>query len=108
GAAAGPASPGAWVAEGRTGSRTCAQLSASADAGDPASELVYTLTAAPTHGTLKLNNVALAVNDTFTQDDINTGNVSYSHDGSDKIGRASCRDSDENCTAAAGALSMTC
>src|SRR5207244_2414457 len=74
------ANTGLSVSEGTSATITSSQLAASGDAGDPASELVYTVTAAPTHGTLKLNNVATS---TFTQDDINTGKVSYTQDGSD-------------------------
>lgn len=42
-----------------------------------AASLVYTLKTAPSYGTLKLNGTALNVNDTFTQADINAGNVAY-------------------------------
>ena len=43
------------------------------DGSDPAGSLVYTLTAAPAHGTLKNNGSALSAGGTFTQDDINSG-----------------------------------
>src|SRR5207249_968444 len=69
------------LGEGTTAVITSAKLTAVGDAGDPASEFVYTITTAPTHGTLKINNVALAVNGTFTQGDINTGKVSYTQVG---------------------------
>src|SRR5207248_921692 len=55
-------------------------LNATADAGDAASELVYTLTTAPAHGTLKLSGTALTAGGTFTQDDVNTRNGTYTSD----------------------------
>ncbi|MBW4497882.1 MAG: DUF4347 domain-containing protein, partial [Oscillatoria princeps RMCB-10] len=45
--------------------------------------ITHTVTALPANGTLKLNNTALAVNDTFTQADINNGNLTYTHNGSE-------------------------
>src|SRR5207247_1602357 len=56
------ANTGLSVPEGTTATITSSQLAASADASDPASELVYTVTAVPTHGTLKLNGNPLALN----------------------------------------------
>src|SRR5690606_24653483 len=41
----------------------------------------YTLMQEPVNGELQLNGAPLAVNGTFTQDDINNGSVSYTHDG---------------------------
>src|SRR5262249_25520877 len=74
---------GISVPEGTTVTITGSKLTAAGDASDPASEFVYTITAAPTHGTLKLNGNALTVNGTFTQDDINNSKVTYTHDGTD-------------------------
>src|SRR5207249_2426184 len=71
------ANTGLSVPEGTTATISGSKLAASADASDPANELVYTITAAPTHGTLKLSGVATS---TFTQDDVNTGKVTYTHD----------------------------
>ncbi len=45
--------------------------------------ITYAVTALPTEGTLILNDTALALNDTFTQADIDAGKLSYSHDGSE-------------------------
>ncbi|PNQ74848.1 hypothetical protein C1T31_01535 [Hanstruepera neustonica] len=42
-----------------------------------ASNIEFTLTVLPTEGTLYLNGSSLALNDTFTQADINNGNVTY-------------------------------
>jgi len=74
---------GLSLGEGTTASVSSSQLSASADASDPASELVYTVTTLATHGTLKLSGTAVALNGTFTQADINTGKVTFTQDGSD-------------------------
>ena len=49
------------------------------------SQLVYTVTSAPGNGTLRLLGTALNVSDTFTQADINAGNVTYDHDGSETL-----------------------
>jgi VCBS repeat-containing protein len=46
----------------------------------------YTLTALPTYGTLYLNGVELNVDDTFTQANINNGDVVYVHDGTEPNG----------------------
>ena len=47
------------------------------------SALTYTITTAAAHGTLFRNGVALALNGSFTQADINNGLISYTHDGSE-------------------------
>lgn len=47
------------------------------DDDQAAAALTYTVQSLPTKGTLKLNSTVLAVNDTFTQADINAGKVSY-------------------------------
>ncbi len=59
--------------------------SANLDATDPDvnnapdSSFVYELAAQGTSGKVQLNNKTLAVGETFTQEDINQGNVSYLH-----------------------------
>lgn len=53
-------------------------------ASDPESgTITYTLTSAPSNGTLKNNGLTLKQNDTFTQADIDAGNLSYLHDDSE-------------------------
>jgi len=47
------------------------------DADNTAAQLLYTVTALPAVGTLKKGGVALAVNATFTQADIDAGNITY-------------------------------
>lgn len=54
-----------------------------ADADTPADQLVYTLTALPTKGTLRRAGTALALHGTFTQADIDAGLVTYQHQPSD-------------------------
>jgi len=58
----------------------------SQDADNTADQLTYTLVSPTNHGSLKLNGVAfpvlLSYGSTFTQKDIDSGKISYSHDGS--------------------------
>lgn len=49
----------------------------------PPADLVYRVTSLPTNGILRRNGVALSVNDTFTQSDVNNNLLTYTHDGSD-------------------------
>lgn len=57
------------------------------DPDNTPAQLIYTLVAPmPTEGTLKLNSVALNLNDTFTQDDLNNFRVTYAHGGADNPG----------------------
>ena len=57
----------------------------SQDADNTADQLTYTLISPTNHGSLKLNGVALPLllsyGSTFTQKDIDSGKISYSHDG---------------------------
>ncbi|WP_462325782.1 cadherin-like domain-containing protein, partial [Desulfoplanes sp.] len=49
-----------------------------------ASDIVYTITALPTSaGALKLNDTALNVDDTFTQDDIDNNRITFVHNGTE-------------------------
>lgn len=49
-----------------------------------ASDIVHTIDTLPEHLSLKLGGVALGSGDTFTQLDINTGRLSFKHDGGDE------------------------
>ncbi len=49
----------------------------------PPEETVYRITSAPGNGTLLLSGTALGNYDTFTQADIDAGNLSFVHDGSE-------------------------
>ena len=73
---------GTAVIEGSVGSIISATMLTTTDADNTAVQLVYTVTAVPENGTLKLSGAALALNGTFTQDDIDNGRVTYDHDGS--------------------------
>ncbi|MBA6293663.1 tandem-95 repeat protein [Colwellia sp. MB3u-70] len=55
------------------------------DATDTPSNLTYTLTTVPIYGSLKLNSNTLALNGTFSQQDINSALISYQHDDSDNL-----------------------
>ena len=48
-------------------------------ASETADQQVYTLVKAPVFGDLLKNNTPLAVGDTFTQEDIDVGNISFSN-----------------------------
>lgn len=55
----------------------------STDADNVAADLVYTLITTTTKGTLYLNGTALSQGATFTQSDIDNGNLSYEHEGTE-------------------------
>ncbi|MCT7955508.1 SBBP repeat-containing protein [Laspinema palackyanum] len=74
---------GVTLDEGGTVSISTTQLQVSDTDGDA---IVYTLTALPGNGSLKLNEMVLSVGNTFTQADIDAGLVSYTHDDSDPSG----------------------
>ena len=73
---------GMTLDEGASETITSAMLSAS-DADDDVNGYGYSVTDAPDHGSLKKSGVALGVGGTFTQADIDAGNITYTHDGSD-------------------------
>lgn len=54
------------------------------DPDDGPTELIYTLTEAPTRGELRRAGAALGVGDTFTQADVNAGQVVYVHTAADE------------------------
>ena len=68
------------VAEGAGGTITAAMLDFN-DAEQADSAIVYTITTAATNGALYRNGVALTLNSTFTQADINNGLITYVHNG---------------------------
>ncbi len=51
----------------------------------PATSIVYTVTILPTHGTIYISGVPVAVNGTFTQAQIDAGALTYDNDGSESI-----------------------
>ena len=52
------------------------------DIDNTAAQIVYTVTTAPAHGSLRLDGVLLQSGSTFSQADIAAGRLSYDHDGS--------------------------
>ena len=74
---------GATVVEGAIASTITSAMLTAADVDNTAVQLVYTLTALPASGSLRLSGNPLAPNATFTQADINAGLLTYSHDGSE-------------------------
>ncbi|MDY6806469.1 MAG: DUF4347 domain-containing protein, partial [Cyanobacteriota bacterium] len=64
--------------EGATSTITNNELQVTDADGD---DITFNINDLPDGGTLQLNNVALAANDTFTQTDVDSGNLSYVHDG---------------------------
>ncbi len=51
------------------------------DVDDTSAELTYTITGPPSNGTLKLNGSALSADSTFTQAQLDSSLLSYSHNG---------------------------
>lgn len=62
-----------------TATITAASYLAVADADNTASDLVFSVGSAPTHGTLRKSGVTLNASDTFTQADIDANSVTYVH-----------------------------
>jgi hypothetical protein len=73
---------GSTVVEGAADTITSSELSTT-DADSAASAIIYTVTGAPTNGTLTRNGTTVALNGTFTQADINSNLVVYTHNGSE-------------------------
>lgn len=74
---------GTTVNEASTGTVLTTAMLNEGDPDDAGIGLTYTVTAVTTNGTLRLSGTALGLNDTFTQDDIDTNRVTYDHNGSE-------------------------
>ena len=74
---------GDTVAEGSSNNIITTALLQTIDVDNTPAELTYTVNSLPANGTLFRNNVALRVNDTFTQADIDADLITYSHNGSE-------------------------
>ena len=102
---------GTTVSENSSGNVITDAMLNEGDPDDDNAELTYTLTDATDNGTLRLSGAALGLNDTFTQDDINAGRVTYDHDGSETISDSfnfSLADGGEDgATPAAGTFNFT-
>lgn len=74
---------GITVDEGSADTVIAQEILELTDVDTAAASIIYTLTALPSKGTIKKDGTALSLNGTFTQDDINNGKITYTHDGSE-------------------------
>ncbi|MGB7344042.1 MAG: cadherin domain-containing protein [Pirellulaceae bacterium] len=75
---------GVTVLEGSTGTQVTTSMLNEGDVDDDGADLTYTITSATSNGTLFRSGFgALGAGDTFTQDDIDSGRVTYDHDGTE-------------------------
>lgn len=72
----------AQIAEGQTFTISPTELQTT-DADNTPEQLIYRLLSLPSNGQILLNGTALSLLGSFTQKDINDGNVSFQHDGSE-------------------------
>mgnify|MGYP001815095673 FL=1 len=72
---------GAQAATGSVTPISATQLNAS-DIDNTRTEIIYTVTSLPTNGVLELNGTPMALNGTFTQDDIDNNRLVYQPSGS--------------------------
>ena len=76
---------GATVDEGSTGNVVDNTMLLTTDVDNTAAQLVYTVKATTSNGTLRVGGTALGISDTFTQADIDAGQLTYDHDGSETV-----------------------
>lgn len=76
------ANAGLTLNENATAPITSALLAAT-DLDNSATELVFTLDARPSHGQVRRDATPVALQGTFTQDDVDNNRLSYRHDGSE-------------------------
>jgi hypothetical protein len=74
---------GASLDEGSTSNIISAAMLAAEDIESGTSDLIYTITSLPNHGTVYLDRTELSSGETFTQDDIDNNKITYDHDGSE-------------------------
>jgi protocadherin Fat 4 len=79
---------GITVAENSTGNVITTAMLQTTDDDDSAANLTYTLTSVVANGTLWLDGAALSNGSTFTQADVDSGLVSYDHDGTENFADA--------------------
>ncbi len=79
------ANAGITVAENSTGNVITNGMLQTTDVDDSAANLTYTITSMVTNGTLRLSGVALSNGDTLTQGDIDSGLVTYDHNGTENF-----------------------
>ncbi len=73
---------GQKIDEGAVGVPIIASTLSASDVDNSPADLTYRLNRLPEYGTLYLNGLALALGGTFTQADINSGLLTFDHDGS--------------------------
>jgi hypothetical protein len=73
---------GTTVLEGSTANVITSAMLQTTDVDNTNSQLVYTVTAIPANGTLRLSDSVRGLGSTFTQADIDAGLVTYDHDDS--------------------------
>jgi len=71
------------IAENATGNVISNKTLLATDVDNTTSQLVYTVTAVTANGTLRRSGTARILNSTFTQADINSGIITYDHNGSE-------------------------
>jgi len=74
---------GLTIAENATGTVISNTMLLSSDVDNTTSQLVYTVSSVTANGTLRRSGTELALNSTFTQADINSGILTYDHNGSE-------------------------
>jgi len=97
------------VDEGDSGTTISSTILAATDVDDADSTLIYTVTGLPANGTLARNGAALSVNGTFTQGDIDSGLITYTHNDSETTSDSftfTVKD-DDGATTAAQTFSIT-
>ncbi|WNM57808.1 DUF2341 domain-containing protein [Candidatus Nitrospira allomarina] len=102
---------GTTVSEASSGNTITTAMLNEGDPDDAGTGLTYTVTAVTTNGTLRLSGTALGLNDTFTQDDIDTNRVTYDHNGSetttDSFSFSLADGGEDGATPATGVFSIT-
>ncbi len=74
---------GLTLGQGQTGITITSAMLNEGDVDDSGTELTYTVTSAPGSGTLRLFGIAIGTGATFTQQDIDFGNLTYDHNGAE-------------------------
>ena len=101
---------GMTVDEGSTSNTITSAMLNEGDVDDDGTGLTYTITSPTTNGVVRLSGVALGLNDTFTQADIDSGLITYDHNGSettsDSLGLSLSDGGEDGATPASGVFSI--
>ncbi|MFN7844908.1 MAG: beta strand repeat-containing protein [Pirellula sp.] len=76
---------GIVIDENDTNSVISGSMLQTTDLDQSAAELTYTVTSSPSTGIIRRSGTVLGINDVFTQSDINSGLITYDHDGSERF-----------------------